>query len=97
MVITFSNQIMNCINMTSLLNDEQCNFPIKSIHVSRIFKYPIQLRRKLFNYNSFSKSSSSTTNNTCKCNDSAYKPFIDGDHGHIVTGNLNIVNVCVHV
>ena len=30
-----------------------------------------------------------------KCNDSAYNFFIDGDHGHIITGNLSIVNVCV--
>ena len=29
----------------------------------------------------------------CKCNDSAYKTFIGGDYGHIITGNLNIVRV----
>ena len=27
-----------------------------------------------------------------RCIDSAYKRFIDGDHGYIITGNLNIVN-----
>ena len=54
--------------------------------------YLIQLGRKLFNYNAFSKSSSSNTKYTWKWNDSAYKLFIDGGHGHIITGNLNIVN-----
>ena len=52
-VITFSSQILNHINMNSLLNDEQCNFPIKNVYLSRTFNYPIQLGRKLLNYNTF--------------------------------------------
>ena len=29
---------------------------------------------------------------TCKCNDSAYKFLIDGEYGHKIAGNLNIVS-----
>ena len=92
MVINFLKQIVNRINMTLLLNDEQRNFLIKNINLSRIFNYLIELGRNFFNYDSFLKSSLSTANYACKCNDSAYKSFIHGDHGHIITGNLNIVN-----
>ena len=79
-IITFTNRIVYQINMTSLLKDELCQFPIKNVHLSRTFKYPISLG----SCNSFSKSSTSITNFTCKCNNSAYKLFIDGDHGPII-------------
>ena len=26
------------------------------------------------------------------CNDPKYKPFVDNDHGHVITGNLKTVN-----
>ena len=92
MVVTFSNKLLDHINMTSLHNNEFCQFPIKNVHLSRTFKYPAPLGRKIFNSNSFSKSFSSDTNFRCECNDSAYKTFINGGHGHIITGNLKIVS-----
>ena len=39
MDINFSNQIMNCINMTSLLNDEHCNFPITNMQLSYTYLF----------------------------------------------------------
>lgn len=92
MVITFSNQVFNKFNFTSLLNDPSCAFPIKGLRVSRTFKYPISLGRKIFNYNSFAKNSHSSNLLPCKCNLPSLQPFIDKNHGHIVTGNLNIVD-----
>lgn len=91
MVITFSNQIFNKINLNTLLNDKNCQFPIKNLQITRTFKYPIAIGRKIFNYNSFSKNSSKSSTFPCKCNEPSLKKFVNTDHGHIITGNLNIV------
>ena len=77
MAITFTYKITDHINMTFLLNNELCQFPIKNVHLCQTFKYTIPLGKKTFNFNSFLKSSTSNAVLMGNCNDSAYKMFID--------------------
>ena len=76
--------MFNQITVNSIINDKFCSFPIKNFHISRSFKYPKNLGRKIFNYNSFCKNFSSVSTYTCHCNDPKCKLFIDNDHGHII-------------
>ena len=64
---------------------------MKGIILFRTFKYPKSLGRIIFNYNSFSKKSSSS-DYSCHCNKTHVKKYINSDHGHIITGDLNIIN-----
>jgi len=48
--------------------------------------------RKIFNYNQISKQKYEINNNKCICNSEDYKKYINNDFGHIVTGDLNIIN-----
>ena len=56
-IINFSNQVFNKINITKIISDKSCQFPLQDLKLSHAFKYPKSLGRIIFNYNSFSKNS----------------------------------------
>lgn len=68
MKITFENYIFGKININSINNNKKCKFPINKLQISRNFKYPITLRRKNYNYKSFSKNTSAASTFPGKCN-----------------------------
>ena len=59
--------------------------------ISRTFKCPKSLGRIIFDCNSFSKNSFSSVY-SCLCNEAHLKKYINSDNGHIITGDLNIIN-----
>ena len=89
LTINFSNQVFNNINIAKIINDKSCKFPLQDIKLSRTLKYPKSRGRITFNYNSFSKNSSSS-DYTCHCNETHLKKYTNSDHGHIITGDLNV-------
>ena len=89
--INYSNPVLNKINVTKIINDKFCHFPLQDHKISHTFKYPETLGRTIFNYNNFSKYSSSQTF-SCHCNAAHLKKkIINSDHDHIITSDLNII------
>ena len=58
-VFTYYNQVFNQIKIKSIINGKSSQIFIIFFYISRSFKYPKTLGRKIFNYNTFSKNSSS--------------------------------------
>ena len=87
MIIIFSRQIMKYINLTTILNDKTCRFPVDNLLF--LLDYPITLGRKIFNIIPFSNLPPQISF-TCKCNDSLVKKFFDNDLRHVMPGNLNV-------
>ena len=86
---------MNALKMelteASRINMYICS-PIKGIKMIKTFKYDKPLGRMIFNYNKFTKK---LINDAEKCvyycGENFYTDYVDTNHGHILTGNLNIV------
>lgn len=61
------------------------------MNIHKTYKYSVTLRQRTFNYNNFAEYLSSNDNLHCFCNDPLYSQYVNSTHGHIITGNLNIV------
>ena len=99
--VLFSNKALDFINLSKLLRSPESitNMPSlieKSDIPMIIYSLNQSIRSKIFNYNTFVKSldlnnfvnDNDTVKCACKEFDSA---FVNSDFGHIVTGDLNIV------
>lgn len=91
LIITFSNHIFNKLNLNHILKSKNNPFPIKSVNLSTTYKYPITLGRRIFNYNKFTKTCTSSDSYPCPCTDPNLSKYVNQDHGHIITGDLSIV------
>ena len=88
-VINYSNPIFNYINLTNIFERYESLLPIKNVNTKKAYKYPLPLGRRIYNYNILSKQLNTSV--TCSCSESSYQPYIDPNHGHVITGNLNII------
>lgn len=90
-IINFTHPVFNHLNINSVLNQQNNPFPISSVKICKVFKYPRSLGRTIFNYNKFAKFCSDDDSNPCLCNEERFKDYVNQEHGHIITGDLNIV------
>jgi hypothetical protein len=88
-VVNFTNKILNDIPINAIFKHHQDKFPIKGLKLSTAFKYNLPICRRIYNYNNVSKNLYSSTINSCNCNKNSEN--FNNDHGHIITGNTNIV------
>ena len=93
--ILFDNKSLDFINLQKILNlDEiKATLPRKMKDLSPVIVYTLKpsIRSKIFNYKEFTNSIDVFDNVStypCSCRDSS---FVDIDHGHIVTGDLRII------
>ena len=95
----FVNKGMDTINISNLINDKnkKKNLPTpfnKTEKISTVYTLNKTIRSKIFNLKEFIKTLDTKdildnmNNLPCQCTKS---PFRDPNHGHIVTGDLRIV------
>ena len=97
--INFVNKGIDMINIGKILNEKNVVNTLpslfdKSDKISTIYKLSNTIRSKIYNHKSFLQNLDTAeiikkqNDLPCDCNDS---PFKDPNHGHIVTGDLRIV------
>ena len=97
--ILFSNKAIDFINIHKILRDKDVRSSLPN-HLRKdtptvIYKLTDTIRTKLFNYKDFVQSidvDAFLADNSilpCDCQQSA---FVNSDHGHVISGDLNIVN-----
>ena len=93
--ILFENKSLDFINIQKIINldDVVSTLPkkIKSFNPVVVYTLKPSIRSKIFNYKNFISDitvSDDLSTYPCFCNGSS---FVDKDHGHIVTGDLRIV------
>ena len=92
-LVKYGNRLLDQINSNKIIHSSQSFyiFPASKYHLLNTgvtFKYGNTIRAKVTNYKE-------TVNNvnrnvTCACKD--YQEFIDNHHGHVITGDLNIIH-----
>ena len=92
LIIEYVNSLMDKINLNKFIHSKNSyeRFPVSKDHLDNTgvtFKYSKPIRNKITNYNH-------TVNNpkwdiNCVCD--KYSDFIDEHHGHVLTGNLDII------
>ena len=97
--VKFSNKALDFINIQHILRDKDVRgalpLHLKNDSPTVIYQLTDTVRSKLFNYKKFVQSLDVDTflsDNSilpCECD---HSPFINHDHGHIISGNLNIVS-----
>ena len=97
--VHFVNKGMGMINISKMINDKNVEKKLptqfnKRQQISTVYKLTKIIRSKIFNHKEFIKTldpkdTLDTINNLpCNCTTS---PFADPNHGHIVTGDMLIV------
>lgn len=97
--ISFNNKAVDFINIQKILRDKNvCNTLPHSFRKNIptvVYQLSDTIRSRLFNYKKFVQSLDVDTflsdNSILPCN-CDHSPFINADHGHIVSGDLNIVS-----
>ena len=90
-VIHFCNPVLNNINFHKIYSDLYEVFPIDNVLIKNAFNYSLPVGRKIFNYNYIAKNFDKFMEDSfCNCN--KYSKYIDQHHGHVITGDLNIVD-----
>ena len=97
--ITFDNKAIDFINIQRIFRDnevvDQLPKDLKTDIPMVVYRLTDTIRSKLFNYKNFVQSldvDSFLADNTllpCQCQNS---PFLNSDHNHIITGDLNIIS-----
>ena len=92
LVIEFLHKYMDTLNLSQILHNQElisC-FPVKDTYPIISFRYSQTLGSMAFNYVKFAKEMiiENVEQYHCECTNNLYK---DEFHGHIVTGNLNIL------
>ena len=94
MVIRFGNKYVEQVDLGGILKqkDIKGSFPCKSDYFSIptiSFKYENSIRSKIVNYRQTHLEGLDHRTMTCEC---SLKPqYVDSYHGHIATGNLNLI------
>ena len=97
--IKFNNKAMDFINIHKIMRDKDtvASLPhdLRNDIPTVIYKLTDSIRSKLFNYKEFVQTidvDAFIQDNTILPCDCAGSPFVDPDHNHILTGDLNIVS-----
>ena len=92
----FENKSLDFINFQKIINQEDVvkTLPdkMKDLNPAVVYKLKPSIRSKIFNYKEFTINMDVYNNvdaYPCHCNGSS---FVDSDHGHVVTGDLRIVD-----
>ena len=95
-VVRYKNHGVEKINMQSLIRKKKVCDTLPSGMIKEetpmvVYKYEPTIRNKIFNYKETAEEYEIGTeeNMSCQCEDSVYR---DPHHGHIVTGDLNIID-----
>ena len=92
MVIKFVNKIIEKVNISKILKEENVKSKLEvseSIRIPNIsLKYSNSIRSMITNYKETVQSNTNHEDLSCECTNS---PFNDINHNHILTGDLNIV------
>ena len=95
-VVRYMNHGTGMINLGSILRKEDINETLPRSMMKEetprlVYKYTPTIRSKIFNYRQTAEDyiEDSEVNMTCTCIESQ---FIDVNHGHVVTGNLDIID-----
>ena len=92
LVLTFQDRIFDFINISTLIKDFEHLLPFENdkVIIRLAFKYKKTIGRMVCNYNDLSRNCpDGSYDDLCMC--SLFTDFIDDDLGHVVTGNLDIV------
>ena len=97
-VIRYDNPAVSYINLSHILKDTELQTVIRP-HIDQdetvVFSYTNSIRAKIFNYHDTLKDVDiddwNIEDHPCKCT-SEYNEFIDKDHKHVITGNLDIIS-----
>lgn len=92
LIIEYVNRLMDKINLNKLIHSKNSyeRFPVSKDHLENTgitFKYSKPIRNKITNYNHIVNNPKWDIN--CVCD--KYSDFIDENHGHVLTGNLDII------
>lgn len=99
--INFIHKDIQKVNLRRILNEElikksvpaRCTF--KELPII-YYKYCKNISQSILNYNQATKESTFTSyqdiqNMECRCNEDRVAAFVDPVHGHVLTGDLNII------
>ena len=97
--VLFHNKAIELINLPSILHNSELSDSLKGLNLDFItptvvYDLTNPIRSNIFNFKSFvanldvEEVTANPESLPCHCNNS---PFIDKDHGHILTGDLRIV------
>ena len=91
-IVEFSNCIMNDINLSGIIQSTFISklFPVNDILFSKpsiSYKYSATIRAKVTNYQDVANNIHA--NHKCFCQD--YEQFVDINHKHVITGDLDII------
>ena len=92
LVLTFQDKMFDQIGFNEIIGNSVNLFPIKrdKSEIKLAYKYKKTIGRMMFNYNELSKNCPLYDySDLCYCKN--YGRFVDDNLGHVVTGNLDIV------
>jgi len=91
-VLKFENKLFDLVNINNVIEKCKMLFPIKNMcNIQTTFSYGKTLKSIICNYNSHSMNLESIKAEECYCSLEKYSKFVDKDHKHIITGNLDII------
>lgn len=92
LVISFLNKKYDHLGFRDIISNNENSFPLKKHCKVRIaFKYEKPLRNIICNYNYYSKNLQELSEDDCVCEQEKLSEFKNEFYGHIITGNLNII------
>lgn len=92
-IVNYANRLMEQVYINNIIhrNSSYALFPVNKEYLQRTgvsYKYSNTIRSKVTNYKK-TVLNGMTDNVQCACND--HQEFIDQHHGHIITGNLQLI------
>jgi len=97
LVVCYQNPAVGYIKLQDILRLSDVKSCIDShcdLDITVVYKYTSSIRNKLFNYKDMMQDVDihvwDDNQQKCECN-TTFKDYQDTDHGHVITGNLNII------
>ena len=87
-MLTYQNKAFDHIPFNSIFKELQNLLPIMNIRVGITYRYVKTVGRNLYNYNSVCQHRDEMAVQDCNC---STNEFCNPDHGHIISGNLNLL------
>ncbi len=96
LIVEFCNKFVEHIDLRNILKqkDVKSSFPSKSDYFSIptvSYKYGPTIRSKIVNYRQAHLENLDHKTMSCLCSASVNKMYVDSYHGHVATGNLDII------
>ena len=91
-MINYANRLLEQVNIGKIIHSSQSSnlFPANKeylINTGVSYSYSNTIRSKVTNY----KETVTSVNNNIQCVCNNYQEFVDDHHGHVITGNLDII------